>query len=131
VRTCNGHNPIARAGAATSRRDRIVPATADLAAAAAPVHSHSWQPVRGPHLRVVRRNYKNSRSGCVGISYYRADRAHSYFIVNLGRTNRKIRIETPGKEIAWRRALKLRADHELAIRQANAAIAAARERSAA
>ena len=132
MRTLNGHNRELRRQAAASPRSRVIPAPEELNVAAAPVHAHSWQPVRGPHLRVVRQRYPSNRTGCVGISYSRARTGrHSYFVVNLGRTNRKVRIETLGRHEAWRRALKLRATHELKVRAANAAIVAARERRAA
>src|SRR4051812_31330573 len=110
-RAINGHDRSARAEARVGTRGTIIPPAQALAAAAAPVHGNVWQPVRGPHLRVVRRGYRKNRTGCVGISFSKSGNGRcTYFIVNLGRSNRRIRIETLGREEAWRRAVKLRAE---------------------
>jgi hypothetical protein len=77
---------------------------------------------RGKTLSRQSRN----RTGCVGISHIRTTKKRrdgtlrSFFSVHArkpdGRAhNRKFCIETLGRHEAWRRALKFRAEHEVAI----------------
>lgn len=127
------HDPAARAAAAArsplSREDlAIAGGGEDLAGG-------KWLRVCGPHLRAVRNQHKRNRTGCPGISMgttrmRRADgtyRRRSFFYVNLGKSSRKFCIESLGREEAWRRAVKLRADHEKRIAAINAEILAARQ----
>lgn len=92
-----------------------------------------WEAVRGPHLIQVRQRFARNRTGCPGISYgqqRRHNRDYEFFYVNLGKTHRRFNITTLGREEAWRRALKLRAEHEARIAEINGAIRAAREKAA-
>jgi hypothetical protein len=92
-----------------------------------------WRPVEGPFLRTVHRSARNT-TGVPGISYStlrirRKDgsvRIRRVFYVNLGLTHRRFCLDTLGKEEAWRRAVRLRAQHEMRIRQINEAILTAR-----
>lgn len=135
-RAINGHNPAARAEATVPRWRSATPSPLQLRHAAEPEHGHHWQPVRGPHLRPVHAKHGKSRTGVVGISYGIRNMKrkttpeplvrHFYF-VQLGGTNTSFCLETLGKAEAWRRAVRCRAEHELKIRRANAAILAARK----
>jgi aspartate aminotransferase-like enzyme len=82
--------------------------------------------VRGPHLRAVRREHRRNRTGCVGISISRSARGKTYYVANLGSTNRRFCIETLGRAEAFKRALQARAKHELTVQAANEVILAAR-----
>lgn len=129
------HNPDARAEAAA-----LTPITrADLAGAAGgeKLGGGVWVRVQGPHMRAVRRTYKRNHTGCPGISLStsrsrRADgsfRTRHYYYVNLGKTHRKFCLESIGREEAWRRAVRLRAEHERRITAINAAILEARQQA--
>lgn len=99
-------------------------------------HGGRWIAVRGPHLKKVYRRNKRSRTGVQGIGYYVGPAApgrttkYRYFVVSNGRQVRRFNITTLGKEEAWRRALKCRAEHELRIRAINETILSARKRAA-
>lgn len=95
---------------------------------------HVWQPVKGPHLSTVRKQHARCKSGVVGISFsvFAKDKGrakHRYWIVNLGSTSRSFNIDTLGPREAWRRAVKLRAQHELAVAAKNAEILKARKKT--
>lgn len=127
------HDPEKRAEAATAPRFAL-PDPADLVGAApgGKKPGGEWIPVRGPFLRTVCRREPRNRTGVPGISYGRASKgrgqkSYRYFFVQCGKRSRKFNITTLGKEIAWARALRCRAEHELRIREANARILAARE----
>ena len=124
----SAHNPKLRAEAAVPRHGDALPDPVALAHATPPVHGHKWQPVRGPHLRVVRGLDRRNKTGCVGISYTRSQTKpnFSHFCAQLGPTCRKFRIETLGRHEAFRRAVAARAEHEIKVREANAAILNAR-----
>lgn len=92
-------------------------------------------PVEGPHLTQIRRRRTNT--GVPGISFSSAKRGpgcrrYDYFFAKVG-GNRSVRfnIQTLGREEAWRRAIRARADYETAVMAANEAILAQRERRAA
>jgi len=114
-----------------------MPAEEDLAGARAGcligglrASRHEWEPVTGPHLRVVRSRDRRSKTGIVGISISRRkSTGRHHLIVNLGSTCRRFCIETLGASEAWRRAIALRRAHVEKLVQANAAILAARLRA--
>ncbi|GEM_PF-5324673 len=58
---------------------------------------------------------RRNRTGCVGISLV-TTKVHGheslFFAAHAGGTNRKFRIDTLGREEAWRRALQFRAAFE-------------------
>jgi hypothetical protein len=123
----SAHNPSARAEARVERAGAAAPDPAALDVAAAGAQRHRWQPVRGPHLRVVRTRHARNTTGVVGISLTRTA-GRRYYAVQLGsRSVRKFNITTLGHAEAWRRALRARAAHETAIRSANTTILAARQ----
>lgn len=106
------------------------PAQDDLAVASGGTMDRSkvfWVRVEGPHLRALRGKHARNKTGVVGISVSRraSDGRHEIY-VNLGKHHRRFCIETLGRKEAWRRALQLRAAHELKVAQANAQILAAR-----
>lgn len=103
-----------------------MPTPQELAEAAPPIHGNKWQPVRGPHLRVVRTRHARNQTGCVGISISHSRDGRTYYYAQLGPTSRRFCIQTLGRQEAFRRAVKARADHEIKVREANAAILRAR-----
>jgi hypothetical protein len=120
-RAVNGHNSKARAATR-----RVIPAYSELADSKPARHGNYWEAVQGPHLRVVRSDHRRNRTGCVGISISRSKRGRTYYVANLGSTNRRYCIETLGRAEAFKRALQARAKHELTVQAANEAILAAR-----
>ena len=137
--TLQGHDAAARAEAAVSRWRGPRPATLAGAGGGLDLPGGKWARVRGPHLRALRMRHARNRTGCPGISFgvsrvRRRDgsvRVRHFFYVSLGSAWKKFCIEALGRNEAWRRALKLRAEWETRIRQANAAILAARSEAAA
>lgn len=128
------HNPDRRAEASADprllRRQKL-----DLTVAAEGVPTWGkWTPVQGPHLKVVRTKHAGNRTGVPGIAFTsfqpRKARRVDAFVVNLGKTCRRFNIRTLGREEAWRRAVRLRAEHELKIRAVNAQIVEARKKGA-
>jgi len=128
------HNPDRRREASADPRVRRRQQL-DLGAAAPGKNTWGkWTPVRGPHLKTVRTKFSRNTTGVPGISLSRiacnaGGKKYLYFYVQLGRATRRFNITTLGKSEAWRRALKCRADHELSIRNINAAILDARQKS--
>lgn len=130
----NGHDAGKRAAAATAPRFDL-PQEGELTGAAdgRKRGGGSWVPVEGPFLRRVAKTAPN-RTGVVGISYGHVSngagrRRYKVFYVQLGRKKRKFNITTLGKEVAWERALRCRAEHERRVRDANARIRAARQKT--
>jgi hypothetical protein len=74
--------------------------------------------------KAIHRSHTLNNTGVVGISFWRGSnwekaRRHSYFVVSLGvRRRPKFNIDTLGKEEAWRRAVRCRAEFENAQRRA-------------
>lgn len=94
-----------------------------------------YLPVEGPHLTQIRRRRTNT--GVPGVSFSSAQRGpghrrYDYFFAKVG-GNRSVRfnIQTLGREEAWRRAVRARAEYETTVMTANEAIRAAREGRAA
>jgi hypothetical protein len=87
-------------------------------------------PVKGPHLRTLRARNPRSRTGVVGISYgtiTQRGKTRRFYVVQLGaKSSRRFCLDTLGKELAWERALRCRAEHERRVREANRRILAAR-----
>ncbi len=76
---------------------------------------------------------KRNRTGCIGISLVVTANGkphgckRKFFAVHAGGTNRKFCVDTLGREEAWRRAVKFRADYEIRLRAGAAnAVAPAR-----
>jgi hypothetical protein len=74
---------------------------------------------RGQKPGSIRHRDRRNKTGCVGISLVRtklpSGRRCRFFAAHLGKTNRKFNIDTLGRQEAWRRALRLRADYEKAV----------------
>ncbi|HEY8898896.1 MAG TPA: hypothetical protein VIM61_00575 [Chthoniobacterales bacterium] len=126
------HDPERRAEAATRPRFELPDPDALRGAKAGRKKSGGhWVAVRGPYLRTVRSTDVRSRTGVAGISYSRERKGpgckpRRYFCVQLGAKKRRFNIDTLGKELAWERALRCRAEHERRVREANRRILAAR-----
>lgn len=132
------HDPSRRAEAAVGKWTTGRPDSADLRAAA---HGYkkpggAWKAVEGPYLRRVAQRDRRNKTGVPGISEGTQRRkrisggfiVRTYFFVQLGRRKgAKFCIESLGRKEAWLRALRCRAEHEMKVRRANAAILAARE----
>lgn len=88
----------------------------------------SYRPITGPALRKIHAQRKDNRTGCPGISYVRlSTRRESFFAACVGaHRSLRFRIETLGRDEAWRRALRARAAYELAAAATNSAIRSAR-----
>ncbi len=131
----SAHDPERRAEAATHPRFELPdPAALHDAAPGQKKSGGQWIAVRGPYLRTVRQRDARSRTGVAGISYTRERKGpdrkpRRYFCVQLGAKKRRFNIDTLGKEIAWERALRCRAEHEKRVRIANALIVAARKKT--
>lgn len=88
---------------------------------------HPGRASRGKAKGTLCRRDKRNNTGCVGISVVRTNlpsgRICRFFSVHLsggvsrtGRSsNRKFNIDTLGKEEAWTRALRCRAQHEIRV----------------
>lgn len=89
----------------------------------------TYQPITGPALTKLHAR-RSQRTGCPGISYVEIrSRGHRFFSVCLGQgKHRRFRIHPVpgGKDEAWRRALRCRAEHETQIRRINETILTAR-----
>jgi hypothetical protein len=125
------HNPAARAEASTGPQLTIVDVS--TAAGGRSGFDGRWLRVQGPHLRAVRSRHARNRTGCPGVSFSverRGRKTYQFFYVNLGRRNRRFNITTLGREEAWRRAIKLRAEHEARVEEINHGILLARKNAA-
>jgi hypothetical protein len=89
----------------------------------------TYKPITGPALTKLHAR-RSQRTGCPGISYVEIrSRGHRFFSVCLGQgKHRRFRIHAvpSGKDEAWRRALRCRAEHERTVQANNAAILTAR-----
>jgi hypothetical protein len=72
---------------------------------------------RGKRAGTLCSRDRRNRTGCVGISIVRTG-GHRFFAAHAGGTNRKFNIDSLGKEEAWRRALRYRAEYERTLRRA-------------
>ncbi len=126
-----GHDAAARREAAVKRFEPVAPEPEALQGARGgkKLSGGRWQRVEGPHLRTLRKACPRNRTGVVGISLghvMKNGRIQRVLYVNLGRTHRKVYVERIGPTEAWKRAVKIRAEHERRIAAANAAILRAR-----
>lgn len=87
-----------------------------------------YTPISGPALHKIHAKRKQ-RTGCPGISYVEVrTRGQRFYSVCLGANRtRRFRIFEGQKNEAWRRAVKCRADYELAATRSNQAILLARK----
>lgn len=93
----------------------------------------SWLPFQGPRIINIRTK-SGSNVGIPGISestQFCNERPYARFSVRLGKRIRSISSKRIGRAEALRRAIRCRAQYELAARAANAAIQKAREAAAA
>jgi len=95
---------------------------------------NGWKPVVGPHKIALRSKDRRNKTGCVGISETVIQARKNgrvsckrYFYVQLGRQSRRFNIDALGRAEAWRRALRLRARHEILIQNLNERIDFARQ----
>lgn len=67
---------------------------------------------------------RRSRTGCVGVSYVETTRKggkmRCFFSAHAGGTNRKYCLDTLGKQEAWRRAVRYRAQYERQVTEGRA-----------
>lgn len=130
------HDPAKRAEAAVPRWTSGMPKPDQLAQAGGgrDLGGGLWERVTGPHLRAVRSQCARSKTGIVGISRCRFRKGRKkplreYYIAQVGPRSVSFCIDTLGHDEAFRRAVRARAEHEMKVRRANAAILAARQRS--
>jgi hypothetical protein len=89
-----------------------------------------YLPVQGPRLKQLRR--RSTNTGLPGVSFVSSRRGpghrrYDYFYARVG-GNRSVRfnIDTLGREEAWRRAVRARADYERTVEAHNTAVLTAR-----
>ena len=86
-------------------------------------------PVQGPRLKQLRPS-RQTNTGVPGISFgirmSPSGRKVNYFFTRDDRRSFSFNIDTLGREEAWNRALRVRAQHEREVTARNAAIMAAR-----